>query len=218
MAVQTKSKSEDKGPKKKINWVQVGVIGFCVLLVFMCIVSFSGLPNALGNLINGDGISETGKVVAGNPVYVNYTLNVNGSAVFENVMGFQAGTEVNQSLYVNVEGYEYPFVIYAAEFNQISAGVIGLVPGESTTVAGSGSNMAYQLTKEETETAGLVFNDTKVNDRVLITVPYTNEEGKEASAYRVCVVTAKTDDGLTRQYGSDTIDIKMVGYLTTSQK
>ncbi|RBQ23923.1 MAG: hypothetical protein ALMCE001_15310 [Methanocorpusculum sp. MCE] len=98
MAVQTKSKSEDKGPKKKINWVQVGVIGFCVLLVFMCIVSFSGLPNALGNLINGDGISETGKVVAGNPVYVNYTLNVNGSAVFENVMGFQAGTEVNQSL------------------------------------------------------------------------------------------------------------------------
>ncbi len=216
MAVQTKSKSEDKGPKKKINWVQVGVIGFCVLLVFMCIVSFSGLPNALGNLINGDGISETGKVVAGNPVYVNYTLNVNGSAVFENVMGFQAGTELNQSLYVNVEGYEYPFVIYEAEFNQISAGVIGLFPGESTTVAGSGSNMAYQLTKEETETAGLVFDDMKVDDRVFITVPYTNEDGEEASAYRVCVVTAKTYDGLTLHYGSDTIDIKMVGYLTTS--
>ena len=159
MAVQTKSKSEDKGPKKKINWIQVGVISFCVLLVFMCIVSFSGLPNALGNLINGGGVTQTSAVVAGNPVYVNYTLNTGGSAVFENVMGFEAGAEVNQSLYVNIDGYDHPFVIYASEFNQISAGVIGLVPGESKTVAGSGSNLAYQLTKEETETAGLVFDD-----------------------------------------------------------
>ena len=215
MAVQTKSKSEDKGPKKKINWTQVGVIGFCVLVVFMCIVSFSGLPNAFGNLINGDGVTGTGAVVAGNPVYANYTLNIGGSAVFENAMGFYAGSDVNQSLYVTVEGYDYPFVIYATEFNQIASGIIGLVPGESTTVAGSGSNLAYQLTKEEAETSGLIFDDTKVNDRVFITVDYTNEDGEAAKAYRVCVVTAKTDDGLTLQYGSDTINIEMVGYLTT---
>ncbi|MDO9522091.1 MAG: hypothetical protein Q7J08_00015 [Methanocorpusculum sp.] len=216
MAVQTKSKSEDKGPKKKINWTQVGVIGFCVLIVFMCIVSFSGLPNAFGNLINGDGTTGTGAVVAGNPVYVNYTMNIGGSAVFENAMGFNAGSEVNQSLYVSIEGYDYPFVIYATEFNQISSGVIGLIPGESKTVAGSGSNLAYQLTKEEAETSGLVFDDMKVDDRVFITVEYTNEDGEAAKAYRVCVVTAKTDDSLTLQYGTDTIDIKMVGYLTTS--
>ncbi|HJJ51489.1 MAG TPA: hypothetical protein O0X01_08215 [Methanocorpusculum sp.] len=216
MAVQTKSKSEDKGPKKKINWVQIGVIGFCVLLVLMCIVSFSGLPNALGNLINGGGMTSTDAVVSGNLVYVNYTMNIAGSAVFENAMGFSAGSEVNKSLYVNIEGYEYPFVIYPTEFNQISSGVIGLVPGASKKIAGSGSNLAAQYTKEEAGVAGLVFDEIKVDGRVFITVDYTNEDGEAAKAYRVGVVTKKTADNLTLQYGSDTIDIQMVGYLTTS--
>lgn len=216
MAVQTKSKSEDKGPKKNINWTQIGVVGFCVLIVIMCIISFSGLPNALGNLINGNGAAGTGAVVSGNPVYVNYTMNVGGSAVFEDSMGFFAGSEANQSLYIAIDGYEYPFVMYPTEFNQISSGVIGLVPGESRTVAGSGSDLAYHMTKEEIETAGLVFADTNVDDRIFITIDYVNENEEAAKAYRVCVVTEKTADNLTLQYGSDTINIKMVGYLTTS--
>ena len=218
MPVQTKSRNGEKTPKKERNWTQICVIGFCVLLVVMCVVSFSGLPRAFGNLINGGGTTtpSTSAVVAGNPVYVNYTLNINGSPVFENALGFYAGSETNESMYVNVTGYSYPFVIYASEINQISSGVIGLSVGESRTVAGSGSDLAYTLTKEGAETAGLVFNETEINDRVFLTTTYTDELGEEEQAYRIGVVTAKTDDGLTIQYGSDTIDIEMVGYLTTS--
>ncbi|WP_319378512.1 hypothetical protein [uncultured Methanocorpusculum sp.] len=216
MAVQTKSKSEDKGPKKKINWMQVGVIGFCVLLVFMCIVSFSGLPNALGNLINGDGISETGKVVAGNPVYVNYTMNIGDSPVLMSGMGLYAGSQTNQTQYITFEGYAYPFAIYADEYNQIAAGVVGLSVGESRSVAGSGSNLAYALTKGNITAMGLDFDTLEVKDLLYLNEYYTDELGEEAIAIRPAMITEKTSEGLVIQYGTDTIDIKMVGYLTTS--
>lgn len=216
MAVQTKSKSEDKGPKKNINWTQVGVIGFCVLIVIMCIVSFSGLPNALGNLINGNGATGTGAVVSGNPVYVNYTMNIGGSPVLMSGMGLYAGSQTNQTQYISFEGYTYPFAIYAEEYNQISSGVVGLSPGESRSVAGSGSNLAYAFTKDNITSMGLDFDTLEVKDLLYLNEYYTDDLGEEAIAIRPAMITEKTSDGLTIQYGTDTIDIEMVGYVTTS--
>ena len=216
MAVQTKSKSEDKGPKKKINWVQIGVIGFCVLLVLMFIVSFSGLPNALGNLINGGGMTSTGAVVTGNPVYVNYTMNIAGSSVLMSGMGLYAGSQTNKTQYINFEGYTYPFAIYADEYNQISAGVVGLSVGESRSVVGSGSNLAYAFTKDNVTAMGLDFATIEVKDILYLNEYYTDDLGEEAIAIRPARITEKTTDDLIIQYGTDTIDIKMVGYLKTS--
>ncbi len=216
MAVQTKSKSEDKGPKKNINWTQVGVIGFCVLIVIMCIVSFSGLPNALGNLINGDGVAGTGAVVSGNPVYVNYTMNIGDSPVLMSGMGLYAGSQTNQTQYISFEGYSYPFAIYADEYNQIASGVIGLSVGESRSVVGFGSNLAYAFTKDNITAMGLDFDTLEVKDMLYLNEYYTDDLGEEAIAIRPALITDKTTDGLTIQYGTDTIDIEMVGYLTTS--
>ncbi len=216
MTVQTKSKSEDKGPKKKTNWIQVGVISFCVLLVFMCIVSFSGLPNALGNLINGDDTTGTGAVVAGNPVCVNYTMNIGDSPVLMSAMALYAGSQTNETQYISFEGYEYPFAIYADEYNQIAAGVVELCVGESRSVAGSGSNLAYAFTKENITSMGLDFDTLEVKDLLYLNEYYTDELGEEAIAVRPAMITEKTTDGLIIQYGTDTIDIEMVGYVTTS--
>ena len=216
MAVQTKSKSEDKGPKKKINWTQGGVSGCCVLVVFMCIVSFSGLPNALGNLINGDGVTGTGVVAAGNPVYVNYTMNIGGSPVLMSGIGLYAGSQTNQTQYIQFEGYTYPFAIYAEEYNQIAAGVVGLSVGESRSVAGSGANLAYAFAKDNITAMGLDFDTLEVKDVLYLNEYYTDELGEEAIAIRPAMITEKTADGLVIQYGTDTIDIEMVGYVSTS--
>ncbi len=218
MAVQTKSKAGEKTPKKKINWTQVGVIGFCVLIVIMCVVSFSGLPSAIGNWLGGTGITSTATsgVVAGNPVYVNYTLNIAGSPVLMSGMGLYAGSETNKTLYMDFEGYDYPFAIYADEYNQISSGVIGLTPGESRTVAGSGANLAYAFTNESIAAMGLDFSTLKVGDMLYLNEYYTDELGEESIAIRPAVIISITDKDLIVQYGSDTIDIEMVGYLTTS--
>ncbi|HJJ44034.1 MAG TPA: hypothetical protein O0X66_06135 [Methanocorpusculum sp.] len=213
MAVQTKSKSEDKGPKKKINWVQIGVIGFCVLLVLMCIVSFSGLPNALGNLINGGGMTSTGAVVPGNPVYVNCTMNIGGSPVTMGIMGLYAGSQTNKTQYINFPGYTYPFEIYAVEYNQISAGVVGLSLGKSRTVAGSGDTLITSISKENVEDV----ESAEVGDVLYLPINYADELGDtNSTAYRPAVITAINDADLIVQYGSDTIDIEMVDYLPTS--
>ena len=216
MAVQTKSKSEEKGPKKNINWTQVGVIGFCVLIVIMCIVSFSGLPNAIGNLINGNGAAGTGAVVSGNPVYVNYTMNIGGSPVLMIGMGLYAGFQTNQTQYISFEGYTYPFAIYAEEYNQISSGVVGLSPGESRSLAGTGSTLAYAFTKDNITSMGLDFDTLEVKDVLYLNEYYTDDLGEESIAVRPAMITQKTSEELLIQYGTDTIDVKMVGYLVTS--
>jgi len=211
MAVQTKSKAGEKNPKKKINWTQVCVIGFCVLIVLMCVISFSGLPNAIGNWITGTG-TTTSEVAAGNPVYVNFTMNVGDIPIMDGALPFYAGTQVNQTQYL-AGSNNFTLVMYADEFNQISSGVIGLSPGEKRTVAGSGASLITSITKEsvaDVETA-------KVGDVLYLPVTYTDELGDaNATAYRPAVITAINGTDLIVQYGTDTINIEMVGYIKTS--
>jgi len=49
MAVQKKSKTTNDATKKPINWTKVCIVGFCVLLVVMCILSFSNFSNFFGD-------------------------------------------------------------------------------------------------------------------------------------------------------------------------
>ena len=48
MAVQKKTNAGDKPEEKKTNWMQIGVIAFCVLMVVMCVLSFANFQNFLG--------------------------------------------------------------------------------------------------------------------------------------------------------------------------
>ncbi|MDO5845291.1 MAG: hypothetical protein Q4Q04_00040 [Methanocorpusculum sp.] len=213
MAVQTKSRSGDKPAKKEINWIQVCVVGFCVLIVVMCVLSFSNFSAFFND--NGT-TSQTTAAVPGNGVAVNYTMYIGNQTVFADMAGFVAGYETNQSVYRTIENVTYPYVIYASEVNQISSAVLGMTPGQSTTVTGSGADLKYTFTKEGVASMGLDFASLKVGDLLYLNEYYTDELNEEAIALRAGVITAKDDTGLTIQYGTDTIEVQMVGYLKQS--
>lgn len=215
MAVQTKSRSGDKPAKKEINWMQVGVVGFCVLVVVMCILSFSNFSA----FFNDNGNGTTGGNTAaqpGNLVAVNYTMYIGTQPVFADIAGFVAGYETNESVYRNIENVTYPYVVYASEVNQISSAVIGLTPGQSTTVAGSGADLKYTFTKEGVAAMNLDFDALEVGEMLYLNEYYTDELDEEATALRAGVITAKDETGLTIQYGTDTIEVQMTGYLQQS--
>lgn len=218
MAVQKKTGSSDKPKKKEINWMQVGVVAFCVLVVVMCIISFSNIPNLFSG--NNGGTSSNVPAQAGYPVQVNATMYVGNVSTFTGTFALYAGTETNESVYLSSSAYQYPLVMYADEYNQISNGVIGLYPGQSTTVAGSGSQLAYTYTKDaiNAQEIGATFDELQVGTELYLTETYKDELEEDASAIRIGVVTQKTDDMVVIQYGSDTINIELVGYVQTSGK
>lgn len=210
MAVQKKTNSGDKPEAKEINWIQVGIVGFCVLIVVMCILSFSNFSN----FFSGNG--NMGAVQAGYPVAVEYMMYINESPVFTSVGGFIAGVQVNESSYVPIDNSTKPYEIYASEQNQISNGVIGMSIGETKTVPGSGSFLVMPYTKDALANMSLSIDDMHVGDRLSLSFPYTDELGEEAEAVRTGIVTSVDSEQVNIQYGTDKIDIRFVGYLQAS--
>lgn len=214
MAVQTKTSSGNKPKKKDTNWMQIGVVAFCVLVAVMCILSFSGvITNIIGG--SGGGTSQSIPAQPGYPVQVNATMYVGEHPIFSGAFAFYAGSQTNESLTFTNEDLKYPLIMYADEFNQISNGVIGLYPGQSTTVAGSGAELSYIYTKEQIDTGdiGVKFDDLKVGTELYLNETYKDELGEDATALRIGVVTQKTDEYVVIQYGSDTITIELIGYV-----
>ncbi len=207
MAVQKKSNAGDKPEEKKINWMQVGVVGFCILIVVMCILSFSNFQNFFGG--NGSsGAVETGDVVA-----VEYLMYVGDTPVFTSLGGFVAGYENNQSAYVPIDNSTKPYMVLASEQNAISLGVIGMNLNEEKTVDGSGTQ-AYTYTKAQVTEMGVDFDSMKLGDMLQLDFPYVDELGESATAVRTGVITELDAEKVTIQYGSDKIEIRFAGYLS----
>ncbi len=210
MAVQKKTSSGNKPEEKKINWLQVGVVGFCILLVVMCVLSFSNFQNLFG----GGGAS--GAVEEGNPVAVEYTLSIAGKDVFTSIGGFIAGYDTNESAYIPIENSEKPYMVFADEQNTISAEVIGMNPGETKLLTLDGSVLKYTYSKEDVEDMGLEFDKLEKGSMLQLDFPYIDELGELAYAVRSGVITAIDDKELTVQYGTDEIEMKFVSYLQIS--
>ena len=210
MAVQKKSNAGEKPEEKKINWMQVGVIAFCVLMVVMCVLSFANFQNFFG----GGGAS--GAAEAGNPVAVEYTMYVGGKAVFATVGGFIAGYETNQSAYVPIENSEKPYMIYDDEQNAISTEVIGMNVGEEKIITLDGSALKYTYSKKDVEEMGLDFEKLEKGGMLQLDFPYIDDLGEVAKAVRTGVITEINDKELTLQYGTDEIKMKFAGYLQIS--
>ena len=210
MAVQKKTNSGDKPEEKKINWMQVGVIGFCILMVVMCVLSFANFQNFFG------GNGSAGPVEEGNPVAVQYTMYVADKAVFTSVGGFVAGTEVHKDMYVPVENSTKPYLVFAAEQNAISTEVIGMEIGEKKSVTLDGSAQKYTYSKEDVEKMGLEFAKLEKGGMLQLDFPYIDELGEVAKAVRTGVITEINDKELTLQYGTDKIEMTFGGYLQIS--
>ncbi|MDU9376031.1 hypothetical protein McpSp1_06180 [Methanocorpusculaceae archaeon Sp1] len=235
MAVQTKSNSGDKPQKKDINWTQIGVVCFCVLIVVMCIVSFSGLSTIFNQ--NGNATPTGGVVEAGNLVEVEYTMYINNTpmvtssidvfnassidklpAVTQN-LGVIAGQQVdvvNGSAILINSSYEYPFRMLNQEYNQIASGVIGLGAGQSRTVQSTGDYFKTVYTKENAEEMGIDYANWTVGTMGIMNFPTEDATGNVTMAIRPALVTSKTDEEMVLQYGYDTIDMKVIQAYTTT--
>mgnify|MGYP003408491057 FL=1 len=208
MAVQKKTNAGDKPEEeKKTNWMQIGVIAFCILMVVMCVLSFANFQNFFG------GGGTAGPAEAGNPVAVQYTLFIGESPVFTNVDGFIAGYEVNESAYISVANKTEPYILYASEQNAIANGVIGMNIGESKTVDGSGAALKLTYPKADVEKMGLKFAELEVGDMLQLSFPYIDELDEVANGFRSAIITEKTAENITVQYGTDKIVMQFVGYM-----
>jgi len=72
MAVQKKTAKEKTTTKKPINWTQVCIIGFVVLIVVMCVLSFSNFTNFFSDKT---GTSSTDSGITLDPSTIQYSVN-----------------------------------------------------------------------------------------------------------------------------------------------
>ncbi len=229
MAVQTKSNAGDKPRQKKdINWTKVGVVCFCVLIVVMCIISFSGLSTIFNQSSSG---TPTGTVEAGNIVEVEYTMYINKTPMVTSSLdvfnaspadklpawtqnlGVVAGQQVdvvNGSAILLNSSYETPFRMLNQEFNQITTGVVGLGVGQSRTVESTGAFFKTIYTKDQAAEMGIDYANWTVGTMGIMNFPTENETGNVTMAMRPALVTSKTDDEMVLQYGYDTIEMKVI--------
>ena len=231
MAVQTKSNADGKPrQKKEINWTQVGVVGFCVLIVIMCILSFGGIDKLF------QGGTTTGVIEAGNGVNVEYTMyigdtpmvtsslevfeaaNVSNLPVTTGNLQFIAGqqADANGSILIP-SGYENQFKMFPSEFNQISAGTIGMSLGETRNLTSLGAALVTAITPEQAANMGIDYNNWTVGSMGILNFVETNTTVNETAStnetisIRSALVTAKTNESMTLQYGYDNIVMKLIG-------
>jgi hypothetical protein len=230
MAVQTKCNVGDKPHQKKdIKWMQVGIVAFCVLLVVMCVISFSNFGNVFNR--NG-GFVTSGALVTGDLAYVDYTMYIgdvpmvtSSLDVFENssahhlpmwtqTLDLVAGQQMNvvddYPLLID-SSYEYPFRMLKLEYNQIATGIVGLAVGESKVVESAGSFFQMTYTKDQMEGMGIDYVNWAVGEVGLMHFPTVNETSNITTmAVRPALVVDKTADEMIFQYGYDAIEMNVV--------
>lgn len=216
MAVQKKTnKSPDNEEKKPINWMQVCVVGFCILVVAMCIFSFANFQNFFRNDTTVSSLSDI-PAVEGYPVIVSYSYMKDDVVMDRGTMIIPAGTTVSSTQYASTADGEVK-AMHADEFNAVSTSIIGKKPGEVFTINGPGviNNVSY-ITKEDATAQGIAYDDIDAGTVLNLGEPYTDENGNEGSATINGVVIEKTDSYIAVQYAPDTIEVNFVGYYQTS--
>ncbi|HJJ48618.1 MAG TPA: hypothetical protein O0X39_06500 [Methanocorpusculum sp.] len=217
MAVQKKtSKTSETKEKKEINWMQVCVVGFCILVVAMCIFSFANFQNFFrDNNTNVNGQNVAAEI--GYPVIVDYTMKIGDTETYKNMrMPLYAGSTVTSTQYFT-DSNGNTYAMQAEEFNAISQGVLGHVPGDKFTVQGpGGENHISYINKEDIEALGSKYDDVNVGTVLNTTMEYTDDDGKAQKATVLAVVTEKYDNLVKVQYAADTIDVNFAGYYATA--
>jgi hypothetical protein len=230
MAVQTKSNVGGKPRQKKdINWIQVGVVAFCILLLVMCIVSFSNLGNIFSK---NRGITTFGTLAINDPAHVEYTMYIgdipmvtSSIDIFNNapahhlpmwvqsldlIAGSQMDATNRDQILLN-SSYEYPFWMLKQEYNQIATGIVGLAVGGSKTVKSLGSSFQIAYTKDQMKEMDIDYAELTVGKIGLMNFQVANKNDDESTmVIRPALVIKKTADEIILQYGYDTIVMEVV--------
>ena len=226
MAVQRKSNSNGPGEKKEINWLKVGAVAFILLVVVMCVLSFSNFSNLFRG--NNGGVGASGSVAEGDHVAIYFGTNVGDTTTFA-YMPTEQNPDVNpypiyadsnsniadddyKSIVVGVGDTVLPYGIYALEQNAIAKGIVGAAYGSTVTI----DNPYYVMvtcTADELKSLGYDIKEVKVGDVLVMSLGYEDVLGDKKSYLRSGVVSSIEDDlsGLTLNCGEDTIDVVVYG-------
>ncbi|HJJ96014.1 MAG TPA: hypothetical protein O0W79_05540 [Methanocorpusculum sp.] len=219
MAVQSKSKRDATGPKKQVNWVQVCVVGLCIIVVVMCILSFSNFSNFFNDRYNAGSVAE------GDTVSVYYSTFVGDVATYTLSTTIVAGQTYEENQFIDVDGFEKKFVLYADELTNMAKGIVNQSYGSTILVSGVGTDAetyATTYTKEEfLENSGSITEeqyDAFVPGDVLVTTDsnaYFITTGEDDSmtidfGVRPAVITAVDATSITYNIGSDNIAVVAV--------
>lgn len=226
---QTQQKSSKNDNKAWMKWAYVGI----ALLVAVAMVGSYFAPMfgnkqaaqvgntaTIGYTIRGeDGhplITTDQKLMESEYQKGNVVLLTGGMEIPVGSMVSGENVAVIPVVYPKISGFS-GFGLLGFEVDAISAGLVGMHPGETKTVSFSyGSNdLAMNLSKEDASGIGLNFTETKVGDLVPLgftttpDIPVGNETTNQTPALRFGKVTAMTSDSMViaHRYGSAEITL-----------
>lgn len=232
MAVQRKSNSNGPGEKKEINWLKVGAVAFILLVVVMCVLSFSNFSNLFRG--NTGGVGASGSVAEGDHVAIYFGTNVGDTTTFA-YMPTEQNPDVNpypiyadsnsniadddyKSIVVGVGDTVLPYGIYALEQNAIAKGIVGAPYGSTVRIECpyiEPVSCSVDDLKMINEVLGTNYDITNINvgDLIIMPLGYEDVLGDKKSYVRSGVVSSIEDDlsGLTLNCGEDTIDVVVYG-------
>ena len=230
MAVQRKSQKSAPGQKKPVSWVKIVAVGFVVLVVVMCIISFCNFPNFFRGDTPGYTSTTTETVNDGDRVAVYFMMNTDGTNTFSyfpsdnntDLVPYAVSANSNagsadddlKSISVKVGEETIPYRISAAERNAIAKAIVGKNYGDivTTSPAGSDSEM-FKYDAKTLEDLGCDMKTLKAGDVLPVIFKYTDDNNEEKKYVRYGVVTAVNDDlsGANVKFGTDTIAILLAG-------
>ena len=223
MAVQRKSQKNPPGQKKPVSWIKIVAVGFVILVVVMCILSFCNFSNFFRDYnITTPSTNET--VKEGDHVGVYFATNTEGKTVFSNfpkdendkgaIFGTYANSNANAttddltSFTIKMGDESVPYKITPAEQNAIAKAIVGKNYGDMNGVGlGDSKSDIHEFDAADLVAAGCDMSTLKVGDVVPMAFPYTDEKGEKKQYARCGVVTSVAEDlsKASLNFGSDSV-------------
>ncbi len=223
MPVQKKSNTSVPVKKKKKNWIQITVSLFVIIVVVMCVLSFSNVSN----FFKGDQTGTASGIVAeGDPAAIYFTSTLNGTKTFSNyadsvddLTPYRLVADSNSSITDNdypimlrTGNTTIPYGIFGKELNAMAKAIVGQDYGSTFNVECPYSVMV-PCTADEFKTLGYDISEVEVGDFIPMTLDYTDLLGNTGSYLRIGEIYSIEDDlsGLIINCGCDSLEVKIVG-------
>ncbi|HJJ36409.1 MAG TPA: hypothetical protein O0X27_04445 [Methanocorpusculum sp.] len=225
MPVQKKSNTAGPGEKQKKSWLQIAVVAFIVIVVVMCVLSFSNVSNFWSN--TGTSTVSGGTIAEGDAVAIYFTTNIGNTTTFSyvgesinDVPPYRIVADSNSSIEDNdytsimlsIGNSTIPYGVYAIEQNAIAKELVGKQYGETVEV--TCPFIAYvSCTADDLTSMGYNMSEIEVGDLIPMTLGYTDILGNQEAYLRNGVVSSINEDlsGLILNCGCDTLDVISVG-------
>jgi len=212
------------------SWAKIFLVMACILFVGVMIITSLG-TNWLVTMKpakNGDTVvidltirDEEGQpVLTTNQRIFNASFEKRELVWYTNPLTITVNSTTNDMINpVSVYRYDYggaSFGLFGTELNQISASLVGMKQGETQKIVLPNSEQfEREMSPEQFAQIGGNFSTAMPGDQLLLaftTTPMINVEENSTPqyAFRTSLITGKTADNITVNYGYPTADISII--------